>query len=335
MRIENRIAITLALLSTAGIASQKENIAKSLEEAIKNKYEISISFDSVAVNQNPSEKTKRNGNQTEWNAWGTTSTAKISKYIGLYEKGKLVDFWLDIYADTINDPNLAKLKSKSRYIQRLININDSLSAVVQKQEVQRLLKNQRAIKFEISSKIKEHKKIKSVVIDSISLQSSTCTDTLPECWRRINERTYLVYAIVNGGLAGKYTAFEKKGKITDCEWDEVGSENDPYLQEIIDSIYAAAQIKGQKYFKSHKAEIDAKIKKCLKENANDPSSVQIAKTFFVKSNLTDATYNVVFRAKNGFGALVIGAKSVTIEGNTCTDLSDIDLDSDDESSDEE
>lgn len=212
MNVRVFMAMMLSGFSIMGFASQPMSVVKQLEDAVKMKYETDIVFDSGTVSRNSSQNKSLPRNKEEWSAWGLAASGKICRYIGVFEDSRLVDFWLDVYADASSDARLEKLRRESAIVVRRIKRDDSLASIVEKREKRRFLGAEDGIKRKIISKLKESGEIKSVRIDAILLQKSFCADTLPNCWRRISDRRYVAYALIDGVIPGKYLVYEKKWK---------------------------------------------------------------------------------------------------------------------------
>lgn len=96
--------------------------------------------------------------------------------------------------------------------------------------------------------------------------------------------------------------------------------------------YEKENARIEKNFKNNKAKYIAAFTACLKEYANDPSSVKVAKAIHISDN----DYEVIYRAKNGFGALILTSAQITLNKSMkCIEIKNPNDESDENSSDDE
>ena len=318
------VALLVTLLGTPLLASAvdkatldhiKPLIIKSAETNFGGKFFI----DTIELNDGPAtykRHTRDTSKLTEYFVWCCTADEKIGKYIAIFQADTLFFIHDAAEANHTNNQRLKYMYDNWVSYQKTIKVynhsKDSIVKFIDSTEELRFKKE----KPSVLAIIKKHieRKAFHYQIDSIALTDYDYDETSPNYWNNITQREYTVWAIVNNAFAGKVITYISKGKVDSFKVDFANKESDPWITRKDEILNEKRKAIEEKRLKTNKAAITAKITTCLKEYANDPSSVKVAEVYLYDVYPDNTvSYGVAYRGKNGFGALILSSTYVEFD----------------------
>lgn len=303
--------------------SSKTDIDSLIRQTIKKKYTVSVVVDSISLENYYYDDSKEGWidriEERDYFAW-VHSTQGAYKY-SFSVKNKTLSNLAEITNTSFGDKKLDQIKKLVSLIRDSLKIakqkDDAITDSLLKIEDLAFKRDSAKLRLKIAAHFKKSHKI--VAIDSIAFTDFSWS--LESGSPKVSSKEYVVWLILDNNEIGRYKACFDSAKQITVSFDSTEYNSDEKVRRMIQSFFDKKIKAAEIRYKKNASVINSAILKCLKEHANDPSSVQFISAFVEDVRDDSVIYRVRMRGKNGFGALMLGSNSVTLaSNNSCMDI---------------